>query len=443
MLGRVLRGNAVWNIAEVLLSSLVLFVVYKAILHHLGVGAMGIWALVVSATAVGRVADVGMAGGLGRFVALSIARNDPKDRVLVYVETALLTNAALYLVLAAAIYWPAWWALGLATHGDNLIAARQLLPFAIGAFVTQNLSTVTTAALVGQHRSGLKSRLALLTLALQCTAALALVRTHGLAGLAMAQISQYVLLTILGWVLVVRHAREGAWFKLPSRLDRESLRDLMGFGLKMQGLMLASFMFEPATKFVLSGTLGVSALGLYELVSRGILQARAILMAPSQNLTPSFTAELHTNPQGLKALYDRAVVLMSSTGVLAMGAMAAGSPLISWIWLGRLDVMFVVLSCIVAAGWLFNIVAVPGYYLGIASGRLRWNILGGALTAVAAPLAAYLLAGAGPAGAVLGIMIGVGSGAVLTAMMNCRDNAVPVAPSFRNYHQQARLLFPR
>lgn len=426
--------NAVWNIAEVLVGSAVLFIVYRSILHHLGVSAMGVWALVVSATAVGRVADVGMASGLGRYVALCVARNDPGERILTYVETALITNAVLYLALSALIYGPAWWALGLATHGENLVAARALLPYAIIAFLAQNLSTVVIAALVGQHRSGLKSQLSLVTLSLQGLAALILVRSHGLVGLAVAQIGQYVLVLVAGWILVHREVDKGRWFAFPTRLDREALRDLMGFGLRMQGLTLASFLYEPLTKFVLSSVLGVSALGFYEVVSRGVLQVRMVLLAPSQNLTPSFTNELHVNPDGIGRLYDRAVVLLASSGAVAMALMAIGSPVISLIWFGRIEPLFVVLSVIVAAGWWVNIAAVPGYYLGVASARLRWNIIGAALTTTVSPLAAWTLgAAAGAPGAVGGVMLGVATGAMVTAVMNSRDAKLSACPSARLY----------
>lgn len=424
-----IRQNAIWNIAEVLAGSLMLFVLYKAILHYLGVGAMGVWSLVVSATAVGRVADIGMSSGLGRYVALSAARGDPSERALVYVETALITNGALYLVLGTAIYWPAWHALAWATSGTALEQARDLLPFAIVAFATQNLSTVTNAALTGQHRSGLKSQLSLITLSVQCVMALALVRGFGLAGLAVAQITQYILLAIAGWFLVAKGLNAKPSLRLPSRVDRDSLRDLTGFGLKMQGLTLAGFLFEPATKFVLSGTLGVSALGIYELVSRGVLQVRAVILAPSQNLTPSFTAALHRDASELRPLYDRATALLTTLGGLAMAALALGSPVISLIWLERVDMTFVTLSFIVAGGWWCNIVAVPGYYLGIASGVLRWNIIGAGITAVMSPMLAAALAGRlGIPGAVTGLMTGVAAGALLTATMNARRSQLDILP---------------
>lgn len=433
-------SNAVWNIVEALTTSLVLFVVYKVILSHLGVAAMGIWSLVVGATAIGRVADVGIASGLGRYVALCQSRGTPPSHALAYIETALVVNAALYACLAAVLFWPLWRALGLAASGEQLSAARALLPYAVAAFATQNLTAVTNAALIGQHRSGLKSRMAIVALVLQGGASLLLVRSHGLAGLAMAQIGQYVLTALCGWVLVHRVA--GQRVRLPWRIDKTALKDLATFGLKLQGLTLASFLFEPATKFVLSATLGVSVLGLYELVSRGVLQVRALLIAPSQNLTPIFTHQLQTDG-AVGDAYDRAFVLLAAGGTVAMAALALGAPVISLIWLHRIEPLFVALSFVVAAGWWFNIISVPGYYLGVASGRLRWNMLGGGLTAVLSPLVAYALAPIGALGAVGGVMLGVGAGAVLTAVINCRALGHSPVPPFSAWREMGMRLFQR
>lgn len=424
-----LRRNAVWNVAEALATSLALFLVYRAILAELGVSAMGIWALVVSATAVGRVGDLGVSGGLTRFVAIRQAVNgDPplkstpaKPEAIVYVETALLMNAGLYTVLAGLIYWPAWWALGWATEGADTSAARDLLAYAVAAFALQSVSSVVMSALVGAHRSDIKSMIMLASYCIQATVALVYIERLGLAGLAVAQIVQYVGITIAGWV-AISIVLSGTWKgQLPRRFDLTALRELFGFGLRLQALTLSTFMFEPAVKFVLSSTLGVGVLGLYELASRVTMQVRALVLAPSQNLTPLLATKLQSRDADLTSIYRRSVLLLSAAALVAMGGLALGSPLVSIIWFGRIDWLFVTLSALVAAGWLVNMYAVPGYYLGIASGRLKWNIAGGLLTMLFSPAAAWGLAQLlGPTGAVAGIALGVAGGALLTAIFNER-----------------------
>jgi O-antigen/teichoic acid export membrane protein len=404
------------------------------ILGELGVSALGVWSLVIATTSFARVADVGAAGGLGRYVAISQAQGDAGERALVYVETALILNAALYILIGGVLYWPAWWALGHATHGGALAEARRLLPYSIAAFVLQNVTNVITSGLIGFHRSYQKSILALLTISIQAGVALTTVKLVGLRGIAMAQMVQYILMAVLGWLLVVRAARGRFRLCFPYRFRREPLKELVGFGFKLQALNMATFLFEPATKFVFSSLAGISALGVYELASRGILQVRQIVIAPAQNLTPLFAAEHHQDPARLKALYERTFVTNSAAATFAMAGMVLGAPIISFIWMKHIDPLFVAFSAIIGAGWLANIIAVPGYFVGVGTGYLRWNIAGGGATAVGGPALAAVLAWAfGPIGAAIGAMVGVGGGALLTMVQNCRHIGTRPVPPLTTY----------
>ncbi|WP_082539624.1 MULTISPECIES: lipopolysaccharide biosynthesis protein [unclassified Caulobacter] len=424
-----LKRNATWNLLEVLVSSVVLFVLYRLILKHLGVASLGIWSLVLATTSLARVADLGAAGGLGRYVAVSQARGGRSDDALIYVETALLTNVGFYLVLGLLLYWPAWWGLGLSIHGPAIEQARALLPFAIGSFVLQNISNVVTAALIGFHRSYQKSMLTLLTLMVQAGVALATVQTLGLRGVALAQIVQYVLLACGGWFLVVRAAGVTG-FAVPWRIRMAPLRELMGFGLRLQVLNIASFLFDPFTKFAFSSLGGLSALGMYELASRGILQVRQLVVAPGQNLTPLFAAAHERDPGEMRRIYDSALTVIGVASSVAMLGMAVGSPILSLIWMHRIDPLFVLFSFILAGGWFFNTLSTPGFFLGMGTGRLRWNIVGSLISTLGSPSLAWLLAKPlGGVGVAAGAMIAIGSGGVVTWVLNCRSLNVPIWPS--------------
>jgi O-antigen/teichoic acid export membrane protein len=424
-----LKRNTIWNLLEVLVSSIVLFVLYRLILKHLGVASLGIWSLVLATTSMAKVADLGAAGGLGRYVAVSQARDGAGDDALVYVETALLTNVLFYLALGALLYWPAWWGLGLSIHGPAIEQARALLPFAIGSFVLQNISNVVTAALIGFHRSYQKSMLTLFTLMVQAGVALATVKTLGLRGVALAQIVQYILLACAGWFLVVRAAGVTG-FALPWRIRMAPLRELMGFGLRLQVLNIASFLFDPFTKFAFSSLGGLSALGMYELASRGILQVRQLVVAPGQNLTPLFAAAHEREPGEMRRIYETALTVIGAASGVAMLAMAVGSPIISLIWMHHIDPLFVLFSFILAGGWFFNTLATPGFFLGMGTGRLKWNIVGSLVSTLGSPSLAWLLAKPlGGVGVATAAMISIGSGGVITWIMNCRALGVPVVPS--------------
>jgi O-antigen/teichoic acid export membrane protein len=433
-----LKRNAIWNLIEVAASTVVLFILYRLILKHIGIGALGVWSLVLATTSLARVADIGAAGGLGRFIAVSQARGEPGETSLIYVETALIANVVLYVLIGGLLYWPAWFGLSLSMHGSALQEGRSLLPFSIVSLILQNAGNVTTAALIGFHRSYQKSILNLAALAIQVTVAVFTVGRFGLAGLAMAQIFQSAFLVIAGWCLVLRaSSRDGLYF--PVRIRKAPLRELMGFGLRLQGLNIATFLYDPFTKFAISSVAGIETIGLYELASRSVLQLRQFVVAPAQNLTPIFAASHDTDPFRKVPLYHDALIAIALAAGLGMAALAAGSPVLSLLWMHRIDAKFIAFTLILCAGWFVNVISTPGYFLGIGSGVLRWNIVGSSLTTVLSPLLVFLMGqsfgGAGAAGAA---MVSVASGSTLTWALNCRMLRVPLLPSRDSWHRFRR-----
>lgn len=426
-----MKRNSIWNLLEVVLSSVILFVLYRLIIRDLGVSSLGVWSLVLATTSIARVADLGAAGGLGRYVALATAKGERGDVSLVYVETALAINAALYVLIAGVLYFPATWGISKVIPAAELHEAYRLLPFAFISFVLQNISNVVSSALIGFGKSYQKSIMMLFTLSVQGVIAITSVKYLGLVGVAIAQITQYLSLIVLGWVASTAIARGGLRISVPYRFSKAAAKDLLSFGARLQVMNIASFLFEPATKFALSAVLGLNVLGLYEVVSRGVLQVRQLVIAPTQNLTPVFTAELALEPHKIAESYNRVAIDNGLAAAVSMGAMALGSPIISWIWLRHIDGTFILFSYVVAFGWFWNIFSVPGYYLGIASAKLRWNILGGAVTTILSPIATFALGKMlGSVGAVSGAILGISSGAIVTALFNCRDHGIRYVPSW-------------
>src|ERR1700689_5648615 len=174
-----LRRNSLYAVGEVVVSGLTLFLLYKRIVSALGVEALGVWSLVLATTSLGRIADIGAASGLSRFVAAAKARRDPA-RELIFVETAVITNAVLYLGIALVLWAPAYFGLSLVMKGAALISGRALLPFSLASFVLMGTTNATTGAIVGQHRSDQKSMLMVSGLVVQLLVALAFVKDHGL-----------------------------------------------------------------------------------------------------------------------------------------------------------------------------------------------------------------------------------------------------------------------
>jgi O-antigen/teichoic acid export membrane protein len=422
------RRNAAWALAEVAASAVVLFFLYRVIVGQLGVKALGIWSLVLATTSLGRLADLGTAAGLGRFVAIAGARQE-KDKTIVYVETAIITNLLLYSAIALVLWAPAYYALSLTTSDEVLATARALLPFSLVSFVLIGVASASTGAIVGQQRSDQKSMIVIAGLVLQFLASVAFLPYGGLRGLAWAQIAQYALVISLGWTLFLRNNR-GSWtIRLPRHWNREVFRELIGFGAKLQAATIISFLLDPTVKFLMSTYGGLEALGFFEMAQRLVMQVRQIIVMPNQVLMPGFAHLMETHPQRIEPLYHRAMTLSLVGGFALLGSVALASPIVCYVWTGRVTPLFVQFTVILAAAWFANLVAAPAYLLGVASGRIVWNLWGHLISLIGTLVAGILL---GRSFGALGIAVGAGSMLALGSLFSM----------YRNSHMLGLHAFP-
>jgi O-antigen/teichoic acid export membrane protein len=427
------RRNASWAVAEVVTSAIVLFFLYRIIVGHLGVKALGIWSLVLATTSLGRLADLGTAAGLGRFVAIAGAREE-REKTVSYVETAIITNFLLYLVIALLLWAPAYYALSLTTTGDALLTARALLPFALVSFVFIGMAGTTTGAIVGQQRSDQKSIITIFGLIVQLLGTVIFVPYGGLRAVAWAQNAQYVLVISLGWFLFLKNYH-GAWcFKFPHRWNKDIFRELVGLGSKLQAATIVAFLYDPAVKFLMSSYGGLEALGFFEMAQRMVQQVRQIVVMPNQVLMPGFAHLMEREPEKISRLYHKAMTLSLVAGLMLLGTVALTSPIICYLWIGHIATYFVSFTTILAAGWFASLISAPAYLLGVAGGRIGWNICGHLVTTIGAFVAGLVL---GRSLGAIGVAIGAGGmlavGSILSMVMNCRHLGIRPFPDFHDF----------
>jgi len=416
-----MRRNIGWNLAEVIASAVVLFVLYRVVITRLGIDALGAWSLVAATTSLGRAFDLGAAGGLARYVALSDGKRESRDQAATYVDSAVLLNIGIYLAIALAMYLPASWSLSRVTHGAAEHQVQALLPWSLAAFALASIFNVIASALIGFGRSDVKSAIVIFGVVGQALVALIAVPRLGLVGLALAQISQFLVQLLVGWMFVVRQIHGRFQLRAPLRWSRAALRELLGFGVRLQTINLVGFLHEPAIRYVFAAVGGVAMLGYYEMAARCVSQIRAVLSAPTQNLVPMFAKIGPADREQLVRTYEVAVAGLAATSLVSLGGFAAATPIVSLLWIGEVKWEFVTYAVICSAGWFPNLLAIPAFYLGIGLNHLRWNVGGAFATTLLSPLMAYVLGVAfGRPGLVAGAMIGVSVGALITMVMNSR-----------------------
>ena len=436
-----LRRKAVVGTLEVIVYAGVLFLLYRIIVRALGIEAMGIWSLVMAAASFLRFADTGVGAGVGRFVALS--RSEGEDaRALEIIDTALLFNAALLTALTVLLVFPARLLLPYVFDDANALAtARELLPLAFGAFILTNLSGVSAASLVALHRLDLKSYLVIGSCFLQIAVAALLIEDYGLVAVAAGQIAQQATILVACY-FAARRVMGVPAARIVLRPSRAALREILPFGLKLQGVSLLTSMFDPISRFVMSSFGGLAAVGTFELAQRALMQLRQLIVNPSQQLMPAFAH--YKDLESRKSLYMKAMAALSVSAILILGGAALVAPVLAWLWLGDVPSHFWEFTAVLAVGWIVNVASAPAYHLSVSNGRLKSIAMGGLATTVLGPLLAVALGYQfGDRGVALGTALGLALGGAITIAIASRANGLPLIGSMRDWWAGLRSVLKR
>lgn len=383
-----LRKNVVFAVSEFAINAVMLFVGYRLLIKQGGLEAVGIWSTLYAWTNLIRLGDAGVAGAATRFLALWDVRHE-QARLRSYGETALLTNMAQFSVLSLIAYVALSPSLEHITGAAHVEQASAVLPWLLLGFFLLNVGGTVQGMLQGLHLGYRRSQLSIIGTAVQLVAVLVLVPTQGLKGLAWAQILQHGMITIAGWLLVRRKLGGGL---LPHQFDKLAFRDMLGYSLKAQVVNIANGFIEPLSKMLVAHFGGMKVQGLYELAYKTVLMPRNLVATGVTATIPSMATLSREHPQQLRALYGRAFRLSSKLMAGATVAVIALAPIPSFLFLGRVDTSYWLYVTLLAVGFLGNVIGIPAYVLGMASGRMRYNMIA-ALSSICGLAGLGLLAG--------------------------------------------------
>ena len=122
--------NAAVAVAQVVVTGVTLFLLYRYILDELGIKQMGVWSVVMATASASRLAQLGLSGGVVRYVAKYLARSDVA-RAGRIVQTAAISTAVFVAGLAILAYPAFCWLLRFVVPIHEIDQALGLLPFAL------------------------------------------------------------------------------------------------------------------------------------------------------------------------------------------------------------------------------------------------------------------------------------------------------------------------
>jgi O-antigen/teichoic acid export membrane protein len=360
------------SFTQIVVISVVLFVLYRFLLRTIGVEQLGIWALVLATTSVTQIANFGLSGSVVKFVAKYKSR-DEERAISEVIQTAAISVGLFSLVVIIIGYPIARWVLSMVVPPDSLSYALEILPIALIAFWFLMMTGIFQAGLDGLQRIDVRSTLLMGSACLHLLLCFLLAPLYGLIGVAYARVIQNILVFLISWFLVRRYLK--VLPVVPYRWSRERFNEIVGYGLNFQIIAITNMFFEPVTKALLSKFGGLSMVGYFEMATKMIQQFRALIVSANQVVVPVIAEMKEKIPEKIQSVYLTSYQLMFYLALPLFSFIIVSTPLISELWVGHYERVFTDFSILLAVGWMLNTLNVPSYvaYLGI--GDLRWNVL--------------------------------------------------------------------
>jgi O-antigen/teichoic acid export membrane protein len=409
------RRNILFAIGEFGTSALLLFASYRIVIADAGLEMLGLWSTLFAWTSLLRIGDFGVSGAIVRFVALI----NPSDRRALerHIGTAVVATSALFLLIAGAGYVLLSELLLRTLPVALMPTAVATLPLLLLSFILSGITGSLLGALTGLHHGYLRSVLVIAGTSIQLALVALLVPTFGLPGLAGAQVAQAAMIIIAAWLLVRKVAELPAL--LPLTFDLGTFRSMLGFSISSQVANLTNGLFEPLSKLLVGHFAGLSGLALYELAFKTIFLSRSAVVVGTTALVPMMTVRLNTDTSEAIVQYRRIRAVTTAGAIVAMVSALLVSPIVSFLWMNDVAVVYIAYSAILAVGSALNAWGAAAYNVGIALGTLRYNILGATATLTTMVVAGLPLGQfAGPFAAVSAVSAAWGAGGLLVQHLN-------------------------
>jgi len=357
---------------QVIISGVILFALYYFLLREIGSNQLGLWSIVLATSSAVRLSELGLSGGVVRFVAKYVAQGDAGAAAKV-IETAAVSIACILAVILVLIYPAISSVLKYFIPPESHSQGLSLLPFAFASMWLGTVGGIFTSGLDGVLRTDLRSLVMIGATAFHFAIVLMLVPTYGLLGLGYAQVIQSMFIVILSWWLLRRKLSSLPLF--PYRWNRPLFNEMFKYGLNIQAASVAVLFFDPTTKMLLSKFSGLDSVAFYEMASRMVIRIRSVVVSANQVMVPVFSTMYEEAPEEIVNAYRKSYGLLIFLAMPVFGVLVALIPMMSEFWIGAYQPIFVGLSLVLAIAWFINTLNAPAYFSNMGTGHLNWNTI--------------------------------------------------------------------
>jgi len=383
-----LVSNAVVSVIQVLVMTGTMFVLYRVLLRTIGIKQLGIWSLVMATGSLTQLANLGLVGGVTKFVAQYVAR-DEHELASRVIETAVISLALSTGIVLAGVFLFARPVLSLFIPPSSLQAALSIVPYAFLSLWILILVGVFQAGLDGYQRIDSRNIIVMIGSLFYLGLCYVFALKWGLVGVAAASVAQNLWLLAATWQVLRKYTPSLPFWHY--RWDLALFKEMLAYGVKFQVMSVAIMVTDPLTKAFLSRFGGLASVGYYDMCNRMVQQLRALIVSPGFTLVPAAADLKERGAARIRGLYSLSYDLTFCLAAAAYGLVIIYAPVISRLWIGHYEPTFVTFAFLLSVGWFFNVLGVPAYFINLGTGELRWNVVSHTSAAILNGAAGFLL----------------------------------------------------
>ncbi len=359
-IGLKINKNTVWLIILSIVVALSQFVVYALINKNLGKDLLGVWSLVVAATSIGQISNLGFSNSLVRYLPEMILRKKEED-INKMIGTINFTNLVITLPLLVLLYFPAIIYASYLLDSAQLLIFKSVIPLSMGALFINNLFSVYSYLLDAMQRYYLRCIVQITGWILFLILSVLLMPIYGLYGVAIAFFIQYLVQFTI--ILLVVYFKRLLQKVAPFHFDRKSFQMVSSFGLRSQSISILVIFFDPLVKFFITKNIGISATANYEIGNKIVMQSRNLLVNANQVIIPKIILEKDagTENQYFKDILAKNILFSISAGMLILLL----APLAVCLFSDRQSNTLMLCVIILNIGWVCNMITSVHYYCGL------------------------------------------------------------------------------
>ena len=360
------------SIVQIIVSGITVFLLYRFLLETIGPEKLGIWSLVLAASSMVQAANLGMTGSIVKHIADYDALED-KKKISLAIQTAVISIALFSFVFVVGLFPAANHYFQVTLEEKFYHAALEILPLALISFWIFMLTSIYQGALYGCQLIAQRNGILVVDSVSHFVLCVILAPYYGLLGLAYARVIQNCLTLVVTIVLLKRYVQ--GLPVLPCRWNKRLFKEMFGYAVNFQIISLLVMLSDPVTKGFLSRYGNVSMVAYYEMANKLVQLCRSLLVNANQVLVPTFANLNQLDPKKILNTYLVSYQFVFYLAVPGFCLLAISAPLISEIWVGHYEPVFIWSMVMLCGGWLVNTLSVPAYYAGMGTGNMRDNVV--------------------------------------------------------------------